>query len=91
MANSTLKMDIVTALDNAGIKATEQQIAGLEKQLNKVNEKSKLDKLENSLGKLPGNLGKIQSALGGIAAKVSSVIGSFVMGYDIGTKFVNNV
>ena len=91
MANSTLRMDIVTALDNAGIKATEQQIAGLEKQLNKVNEKSKLDKLENSLGKLPGNLGKIQGALGGIAAKAASVFGAFMMGYDIGTKFVNDI
>ncbi len=91
MANSTLRMDIVTALDNAGIKATEQQIAGLEKQLNKVNQKSKLDNLENSLGKLPGNLGKIQGALGGIAAKAASVFGAFMMGYDIGTKFVNDI
>lgn len=37
MANNSLKLDIVTALNNAGIKATEQQIAGLEKQLDKVN------------------------------------------------------
>lgn len=91
MANSTLKMEIVTALDNAGIKATEQQIAGLEKQLNKMNDKSKMDKLESAFGGLPGKLGRISSALGGLAAKVSSVMGAFTVGWEIGTKINDNI
>lgn len=91
MANSTLKMEIVTALDNAGIKATEQQIAGLEKQLNNMNDKSKMDKLERAFGGMPGKLGRISSALGGLAAKVSSVMGAFAVGWEIGTKINDNI
>ena len=37
MADSKLKLQIVTALDNAGIKATQEQIAGLEKEFSNLN------------------------------------------------------
>jgi hypothetical protein len=37
MADSKLRLQIVTALDAAGIKATQQQIDGLEKSLKRLN------------------------------------------------------
>lgn len=91
MANGTLRMDIITALDAAGIKATQQQIDGLTKQIEKVNSKGNIDKLENALGDMPGKLGKISKALGGVAGKIGGVIGAFTTGYEIGTKFVNDI
>lgn len=52
-----------------------------------------MDNLERALGGggIPGKLGKISSALGGVAAKMSLVVGSFMTGYDLGTKFVNDI
>ena len=37
MADARLKLSIITALDNAGIKATKEQVSSLEKQLKSVN------------------------------------------------------
>lgn len=91
MANGKLRMDIVTALDNAGIKATEDQINGLEKQITKLNAKSSTDQVEKALGRMPGKLGQIGGALSGIAGKISLVMGAFTTGYEIGTMFFDKV
>lgn len=91
MADSKLRLQIVTALDAAGIKATQQQIDGLSKQLEKVNQSGKVDKLENALGDMPGKLGKISKALGGVIGKIGGVVGAFTTGYEIGTLFVEKV
>lgn len=91
MANGKLRMDIVTALDNAGIKATEDQINGLEKQITKLNAKSSTDQVEKALGRMPGKLGQIGGALSGIAGKISLVVGAFTTGYEIGTMFFDKV
>lgn len=84
-----LRMSIVTALDNAGIKATEAQIDGLAAKLKKTNDEAKLDKLEGAIGDLPGKFGKIGKALSGIPAKIALISGAFATGYEIGEKFGN--
>lgn len=96
MGNNELRLKIITALDNAGIKATKDQIDGLEKQLQKVNNTSGgIEKLEKQLGKLKGPLGGLEKIFGGIGGAIgkvggvaTAVIGAFKTGWDIGT-FVN--
>ena len=84
-----LRMSIITALDAAGIKATEQQIDGLAAKIKKTNEEAKLDKLEGAIGDLPGKIGKIGKALTGIPGKIALITGAFTTGYEIGEKFGN--
>jgi len=86
-----LRLSIVTALDNAGIKATEDQINGLAKSIQKVNKEAGESKLENALGDLHGPLGKVGKALDGIPGKVFSIVGAFQTGYEVGTKFFDTV
>ena len=86
-----LRLAIVTALDNAGIKATQDQIDGLASKLKKVNVEGKAEKLENALGKLPGKLGGVSKALGGIVGKLGLVAGAFTTGYELGTLFVEKI
>lgn len=94
MADSKLRLQIVTALDAAGFKATKQQIDGLEKSLSKLNGSGgdKFSGLEKQLGSIKGPLGKLApmfEGLGGTIAKVggiaTSVVGAFKVGVDIGT------
>jgi hypothetical protein len=89
--NQELRLKIATALDNAGIKATEQQIDGLAEKVQKINKEAGDKKLENALGGLQGKLGQIGKALGGIPAKMGLIIGAFQTGYEIGTKFFDTV
>lgn len=100
MADSKLKLQIVTALDNAGIKATKEQIAGLEQELSKVGNNKSLSDAEKKLSKLGGPLGKLQDMFGGLngtLAKVggtaTAVAAAFKAGWDIGdwiqTKVIN--
>ena len=89
--NQELRLKIATALDNAGIKATEQQIDGLAEKINKINKEAEGKKLENALGGLKGKLGQIGKALGGIPAQVGLIVGAFQTGWEIGTKFFDTV
>lgn len=89
--NQELRLKIATALDNAGIKATEQQIDGLAEKINKINKDAEGKKLENALGGLKGKLGQIGKALGGIPAQVGLIVGAFQTGWEIGTKFFDTV
>ena len=93
MADKELRLRISTALDAAGIKATQQQLAGLEQQLSKVDAgggsaESSLKKL----GKLKGQLGPLQDmfegvggALGRIGGAATMAIAAFKAGWDIGS------
>ena len=89
--DSKLRLQIATSLDNAGIKATEQQIDGLAAQIQKVNKEAESKKLENALGGLQGPLGKISNALKGIPAQVGLIAGAFETGWAIVTKFFDTV
>lgn len=99
MADSTLRMHIVTALDNAGIKATKEQIAGLEKELSKLNNSAGgIGNIEKQLGKLKGPLGGLEKIFGGIGGAIgkvggiaASVIGAFKLGWDLGSFIYDKV
>lgn len=100
MADSKLRLQIVTALDNAGLKATKEQIDGLEKSLKNVNAAGAdgTDKLEKRLGRLPGPVGKVGGAIDALGGKIGkfggtamAVIGAFKIGWDIGTWLNDNV
>lgn len=88
-ANNKLRLQIVTELDAAGIKATKEQVDQLELGLRRAGSSGaetgqKFGQLENALGKLPGPIGKIGGALGGLAGQATMVIGAFKLGWDIG-------
>lgn len=72
MADNKLRLDIVTALDNAGLKATKEQLDGLEKTLRKTNSTG-VGKLSNGLTKLPGKLGDVISGFGQVGSAIGAV------------------
>ena len=91
MADSKLKLQIVTALDNAGIKATQEQIAGLEKEFSNLNNSAGMSGAEKKLSKLQGPLGKLQDMFGGlngtiakVGGTITAVAAAFKAGWDIG-------
>lgn len=88
-ANNKLRLQIVTQLDAAGIKATKEQVDNLELGLRRAGNAGgesgeKFGRLEKELGKLPGPIGKIGGALGGLAGQATMVIGALKLGVDIG-------
>lgn len=99
MADSKLRLQIVTALDAAGIKATKEQLDGVEKSLNKLNQSGDgTDKLVKKLGHMPGSLGKVGGALdalggkiGAVGGKAMAVMAAWKIGWDIGTWINDNV
>ena len=91
MADSKLRLQIVTALDNAGIKATKDQIESLNSTLSKTGDGNKLGEIERTIGKMEGPLGKLQELFencnGTIAkfgVKSLAVLAAFKAGWDIG-------
>lgn len=89
--NNKLRLDIVTELDAAGIKATKDQVDKLELGLRRSGNSGedagkKFGKLEKALGSLPGPIGKIGGALGGMAGQITMVIGVFKLGFELGKK-----
>ena len=91
MADGRLRLQIVTALDNAGIKATKEQIDRLEKSLSKVNRQGGASELNKGFGELGGTVGKVLKGLGGIGGKiaraiplVSKLAAAFMTGYEAG-------
>lgn len=92
--NNKLRLQIVTQLDAAGIKATKEQVDQLELGLRRAGNSgqesgSKFGKLEKALGRLPGPIGKIGGALGGLAGTATLVFGAFSLGVEIGNKIVD--
>ena len=89
MNDSKLRLQIITALDNAGLKATQDQINKLEKQLKNVNEKPNVSGITKELTKIPGKIGAISSSLGGLAIGLGVVyagIKTFIGGVTVGKK-----
>ena len=99
MADKELRLKISTALDAAGIKATKDQINGLEKELGKVNDGgANAEQALRKLGKVKGPLGAVQDALGGIGGTLGKVggiaamaVGAFKAGWDVGTWINDHV
>lgn len=92
MSDSKLRLSIITALDNNGLKATRDQVSQLEKQFKNINNGSGMDKLNHELTKMPGKFGKISEQLGGVGAKLGTVYAmwkSFETGLSIGHKIFN--
>lgn len=90
-ANNRLRLQIVTQLDAAGIKATKEQVDQLEVSLRKAGgggaaAGQQFGQLEKALGNLPGPLGKIGNALGGVAGQAALAIGAFKTGFAIGEQ-----
>lgn len=88
MADSKLRLSIVTALDNAGIKMTKDQIDGLEKSISKLsdNGSSKVERVAGAFGGIPGPLGKIAKSFGGVAGQAALAVGVFTTCFKIGEK-----
>lgn len=88
MADARLRLQIITALDSAGIKATKEQVGQLEKQLTRVNSQNgNMSKLNSELTKMPGKFGKISEQLGGVGAKLGTIYAAwkaFTGGLKIG-------
>lgn len=89
--NNKLRLQIVTQLDAAGIKATKEQVDQLELGLRRAGNTGeqagqKFGALEKALGKMPGPIGKIGSAIGGLGGSISLIIGALTMGIEIGNK-----
>lgn len=93
MADSKLRLSIVTQLDNAGIKATKEQIDKLEDALKKTKDtgQDSASQLEKALGGLPGPIGKVGKAMGGLVSTVTSVFGAFMMGVEIGNMINDHI
>ena len=94
-ANNKLRLQIITELDNMGIKATQDQVKKLEMMLlNEHHEgiKAALEheksfgKLEKAIGNLPGPIGQVTKALGGWGGKLGMIVGAFQTGFAIGEK-----
>jgi len=90
-ANNRIRLQIVTELDAAGIKATKEQIDSLELGIRRAGNTSvesgeKFGAMEKALGKLPGSIGRIGGALGGLAGQATMAIGAFTTGFKIGEQ-----
>ncbi len=92
MSDSKLKLQIVTALDNAGIKATKDQIESLNKTINKTaSNGAGLNEVERTIGKMEGPFGKLQelfeksnNKLAAFGTRAIAVMAAFKAGWDIG-------
>lgn len=83
---SEISIHLSTYLKNAGIKASQQQIDKLAKQVQKANRQAaqSANDLGGELGRLEGPIGKLQKAFGGLAAKGLAVFAALKVGIDIG-------
>lgn len=90
---SEIKIQLATYLKDAGIKATQQQVDRLARNVRDLNRtmRSETNKTEQALGKLPGVFGRIQSACSGAFSKGLAVIGAFKLGCDIGEWLTEKV
>lgn len=96
MTNAALRLQIITALDAAGIKATQDEVDALTRKLDSIGKKNPTEKLEEKLTKLPGKLGDIVSGMGKFGKALGVVGGiaeAFKQGWEIGSwineKFVS--
>lgn len=90
---SEIKIQLATYLKDTGIKATQQQVDRLARNVRDLNRtmRSETSKTEHALGKLPGVFGRIQSACSGAFSTGLAVIGAFKLGCDIGEWLTEKV
>ena len=74
MADSKLRLQIVTALDNAGIKATKEQIENLHKELRKVNS-STAGSAHGAFGAANEKVGMLHSSVKTLMKDVTIAVG----------------
>lgn len=94
-SKAEIRLQIVTALDAAGIKATQQQIDQMASSVVASNRKmgASANEVAASLGRMRGPAGKLQSAIGGMggafgkaAGQVGMVVAAWEAGWAVGTK-----
>jgi len=90
---SEIKIQLATYLKDAGIKATQQQVDRLARNVRDLNRNMQADtaRTERALGRLPGAFGKIQSAASGAFGTALAVVGAFKVGCDIGQWLYDKV
>lgn len=95
MASADIKMQIVTALDAAGIKASQKEVDALAGKLKTVSRDDSTNVLEKKLTKLPGKIGEAVGAMGkfGKALGVAgAAMAAWKKGWELGSwineKFV---
>lgn len=90
---SEIKIQLATYLKDAGIKATQQQVDRLARNVRDLNRNMQADtaRTEHALGRLPGAFGKIQSAASGAFGTALAVVGAFKVGCDIGQWLYDKV
>lgn len=90
---SEIKIQLATYLKDAGIKATQQQVDRLARNVRDLNRNMQADtaRTERALGRLPGAFGKIQSAATGAFGTALAVVGAFKVGCDIGQWLYDKV
>lgn len=91
MSDSKLRLQIITQLDAAGIKATKDQVDKLEQSFKKTTDtgKSGFDSLEGQLKEMPGLFGALGKALGPVGRVLGGIGGAIALfkeGYEIGQK-----
>lgn len=92
--HNKLRLQIVTELDAAGIKATKEQVDQLELGVRRAGTSAstsgqKFGDLEKSIGKLPGRIGEVAGKLGGLAGQATMLFGAFSFGVEIGNKIMD--
>ena len=96
MANkSEIRLQIVTALDAAGIKATKQQIDAMTSSVMDSNRKmgksanetaAAFGRMHGPVGKLTGAFGNLGGAMGKVVGTAGMIAGAFETGWAVGTK-----
>lgn len=96
MANKAeIRLQIVTALDAAGIKATQQQIDRMANSIAASNRRmgasanetaAALGRMHGPLGKLTGAFGKLGGTMGKVVGIGGMVAGAFETGWSVGSK-----
>lgn len=99
-SKSDIRLQIVTALDAAGIKATQQQIDRMANSVAASNRKmgssandaaSAFGRMGGPVGKLTGAFGKLGGTMGKVAGIGGMVAGAFEMGWSVGTKLYDGL
>ena len=89
---NNLKLQIITALDNAGIHATKQQINSLTNQVQTANSNisSSGNHTEKMLNRLAGNVGNFGGEFGKLGGQIAVAYGlfkSFMMSFETASSF----
>ena len=94
-AKAEIRLQIVTALDKAGIKATKEQVDMMAASVMDANREmgksanetaGALGRMRGPVGKLTGAFGSLGGAMGKVVGTAGMVVGAFETGWAAGTK-----